>query len=56
MSQILINNYLKQIDIIRRVSGSQVTNLIGDAVQAGRIKRKDEGIGNKFAEYLPYWA
>lgn len=35
---------------------NQVTNLIGDAVTAGRIKRKDTGSGNKFAEYLPYWA
>lgn len=33
-----------------------VTNLIGDAVEAGRIKRKDPNAGNKFAEYLPYWA
>lgn len=33
-----------------------VTNLIGDAVAAGRIKRKDPDTGNKFAEYLPYWA
>ena len=33
-----------------------VTNLIGDAVEAGRIKRKDQDSGNKFAEYLPYWA
>ena len=24
--------------------------------EAGRIKRKDAGSGNKFAEYLPYWA
>ena len=33
-----------------------VTNLIGEAVDAGRIKRKDPDAGNKFAEYLPYWA
>lgn len=33
-----------------------VTNLIGEAVSAGRIKRKDPESGNKFAEYLPYWA
>lgn len=33
-----------------------VTNLISDAVEAGRIKRKDPDAGNKFAEYLPYWA
>ena len=35
---------------------NQVTNLIGDAVDAGRIKRKDAGSGKKFAEYIPYWA
>lgn len=33
-----------------------VTNLITAAVEAGRIHRKDAGSGNKFAEYLPYWA
>ncbi len=26
------------------------------AMVAGRIKRKDAGSGNKFAEYVPYWA
>jgi predicted HTH transcriptional regulator len=35
---------------------NQITNLIADAVAAGRIKRKDTGAGNKFSEYLPYWA
>lgn len=35
---------------------NQITNLIGDAVASGRIKRKDAGNGKKFAEYLPYWA
>ena len=34
---------------------NQITNLIGDAVEAGRIKRKDSTAGNKFAEYIPYW-
>ena len=34
---------------------NQITNLIGDAVTGGRIKRKDAGSGKKFAEYLPYW-
>ena len=40
----------------RSVAYVLVTNLIGEAVAAGRIKRKDEGSGNKFAEYVPYWA
>jgi predicted HTH transcriptional regulator len=35
---------------------TQVSNLIADAVNAGRIKRKDPDSGNKFAEYVPYWA
>ena len=35
---------------------NQVSNLIADAVAAGRIKRKDPEAGNKFAEYVPYWA
>ncbi len=35
---------------------NQVTNLIADAVTAGRIKRSDPDSGKKFAEYLPYWA
>ena len=35
---------------------TQVSNLIADAVTAGRIKRKDPTVGSKFAEYLPYWA
>jgi ATP-dependent DNA helicase RecG len=35
---------------------NQVSNLIAEAVAAGRIKRKDLTLGNKFAEYVPYWA
>ena len=34
---------------------NQVTNLIADAVKAGRIKRSDPEAGKKFAEYVPYW-
>ncbi len=33
-----------------------VTNLIAEAVAKERIKRKSLEGGNKFAEYLPYWA
>jgi hypothetical protein len=52
------------ISIDHRVAGrlkmhdkqrNQISNLIADAVAAGRIKRKDPAAGNKFAEYLPYW-
>lgn len=36
---------------------TQVSNLIRDAVNAGRIKRKDpDSPSSKFAEYVPYWA
>ncbi len=36
---------------------TQVSNLIRDAVGAGRIKRKDPNSpSSKFAEYIPYWA
>lgn len=36
---------------------TQVSNLIRDAVRAGRIKRKDpDSPSSKFAEYVPYWA
>ncbi len=35
---------------------TQVSNLIRDALDAGRIKRKDPtSISSKFAEYIPYW-
>lgn len=35
---------------------NQVSNPIADAVAAGRVKRNDPDAGNKFAEYVPYWA
>ncbi len=35
---------------------NEVTNLIAEAISAGRIKRKDPDSANKFAEYIPYWA
>lgn len=36
---------------------TQVSNLIRDAVVAGRIKRKNmDSTSSKFAEYIPYWA
>jgi len=36
---------------------TQVSNLIRDALDAGRIKRKDPtSSSSKFAEYIPYWA
>lgn len=55
-SQTLTNTTLRERFKLHDKQRNQITNLIGDAVAAGRIKRKDAGSGNKFAEYLPYWA
>lgn len=52
----LTNTSLRERFKLHEKHRNQITNLIGDAVAAGRIKRKDAGSGNKFAEYLPYWA
>lgn len=55
-SATLTNTTLRARFKLHDKNRNQITNLIGDAVAAGRIKRKDTGSGNKFAEYLPYWA
>lgn len=55
-SQTLTNTTLRQRFKLSEKARNQVTNLIGDSVGAGRIKRKDSGSGKKFAEYVPYWA
>lgn len=55
-SQTLTNTSLRKRFKLHDKQRNQITNLIGDAVAAGRIKRKDAVSGNKFAEYLPYWA
>lgn len=52
----LTNTTLRERFKLHEKNRNQITNLIGDAVASGRIKRKDAGSGNKFAEYLPYWA
>lgn len=54
-SQTLTNTTLRERFKLHEKQRNQITNLIGDAAAAGRIKRKDAGSGNKFAEYLPYW-
>lgn len=54
-SQTLTNTTLRERFKLHEKQRNQITNLIGDAVAAGRIKRKDAGSGNKFAEYVPYW-
>lgn len=55
-SQTLTNTTLRTRFQVSERQRNQITNLIADAVAAGRIKRKDSTSGNKFAEYLPYWA
>jgi len=55
-SQTLTNTTLRARFKLNERYRNQVTNLISDAVGAGRIKRKDAGGGKKFAEYVPYWA
>jgi len=55
-SQTLTNTSLRERFKVSDKQRNQITNLISDAVEAGRIKRKDATSGNKFAEYLPYFA
>jgi len=54
-SQFLTNTTLRERFKLHEKNRNQITNLISDAVGAGRIKRKDVGSGKKFAEYVPYW-
>lgn len=54
-SQTLTNTTLRTRFKVSERQRNQITNLIADAVAAGRIKRKDATTGHKFAEYLPYW-
>lgn len=55
-SQTLTNTTLRERFKLNDKQRNTITNLIGEAVTAGRIRRKDASSGNKFAEYIPYWA
>lgn len=55
-SQTLTNTTLRERFKLTEKKRNSITNLIADSLRAGRIKRKDENSGNKFVEYLPYWA
>jgi len=57
-SKTLTNTSLRERFKLHDKQRTQVSNLIRDAVDAGRIKRKDPttATSSKFAEYLPYWA
>jgi len=54
--QTLTNTTLRERLKVNEKQRNQITNLIVEAANAGRIKRKDHHSGNKFAEYYPYWA
>jgi hypothetical protein len=55
-SKTLTNSTLRDRFKLHEKHRNQITNLISDAVGAGRLKRKGSGSGKKFAEYVPYWA
>ena len=55
-SQTLTNTTLRERFKLHDKQRNAIANLIGEAVAAGRIRRKDTSSGNKFAEYIPYWA
>lgn len=55
-SSAMTNSSLRERLKMSEKQRNQVSNLIADAVKAGRIKRMDPEAGNKFAEYVPYWA
>lgn len=55
-NQTMTNTTLRERFKLNEKQRNQVTNVIAEAVAAGRIRRKDPGSGNKFAEYLPYWS
>ncbi len=55
-SSALTNTSLRERLKMSERQRTQVSNLIAEAIAAGRIKRKDPDSSNKFAEYIPYWA
>lgn len=56
-SQTLTNTTLRERFKLHDKQRTIISNLIAEAIAAGRIKRKDpEATSSKFAEYVPYWA
>jgi predicted HTH transcriptional regulator len=56
-SSAMTNTSLRERLKMHEKQRTQVSNLIHDALEAGRIKRKDPtSASSKFAEYIPYWA
>ncbi len=55
-SSAMTNTSLRERLKMHEKQRTQVSNLIRDAIDAGRIKRKDPtSTSVKFAEYIPYW-
>ena len=55
-SSAMTNTSLRERLKLAESQRSPVSRLIRDALEAGRIKRKDtDSTSSKFAEYLPYW-
>jgi len=56
-SSAMTNTSLRERLKMHEKQRPQVSNLIRDAMNTGRIKRKDpNSSSSKFAEYVPYWA
>jgi predicted HTH transcriptional regulator len=56
-SSAMTNTSLRERLKMNEKQRTQVSNLIRDALDAGRIKRKDpNSTSSKFVEYFPYWA
>jgi predicted HTH transcriptional regulator len=56
-SSALTNTSLRDRLKMHEKQRTQVSNLIREALDSGRIKRKDpSAASSKFAEYIPYWA
>ncbi len=55
-SSAMTNTSLRERLKMHEKQRTQVSNLIRDALEYGRIKRKDPtSVSSKFAEYIPYW-
>ena len=55
-SSTMTNTSLRERLKMHEKQRTQVSNLIRDAIDARRIKRKDPTLTSvKFAEYIPYW-
>ena len=56
-SSVMTNSSLRERLKMSEGQRPQVSKLIAEAVELGRIKRKNpDGTSSKFVEYIPYWA